>query len=133
MENSTKRKLSTINYGQDEQKASQFESFFKLWLTLERRNCLAREEFEAVDDATPAQTNLMELVASVEAKSLEDIAYKLALWRWDAPDLDDSSVGMSRCELVAYSAFRDLINMTGLESLMKPEDIESRFYRDQML
>ncbi len=130
MQNNIKGRVLTTKAAQS---VSQLESFFKLWLTLERRNALARETFDAVDDAVPAQTNLMELVASVESKSLEDVAYKLALWRWDAPDLDDPSAGMSRCELVAYSAFRDLVNLTGLESLMKPEDIESRFYRDQML
>jgi len=75
----------------------------------------------------------MELVASVESKSMEDLAYKLALWRWDAPDIDATGACMSRGDLVAYSAFRDLVKLTGLELLMRPEDIETGFYRDQML
>ena len=130
MQDNTKRRLLATKAMQG---GAQLESFFKIWLTLERRNSAAREDIDPVEDATPAQTNLMELVASIEAKSLEDLAYKLALWRWDAPDLDDPSAAMSRCELVAYSAFRDLVNLTGLELLMKPEDIESHFYREQML
>ncbi|MEE2691062.1 MAG: hypothetical protein VX640_05935 [Pseudomonadota bacterium] len=112
---------------------SQFESFFKIWLMLERQGELTEEAAEESEGAIPAQTNLMELVASVESKSMEDLAYKLALWRWDAPDIDATGTCMSRGDLVAYSAFRDLVKLTGLELLMRPEDIETGFYRDQML
>ena len=69
-----------------------------------------------------AQTVVVRTAAAVPARTMRDVLYKLALWRWDAPDLDKPTDEMCRGEAVAYSAFRDLVKALGENDLLKDFD-----------
>ena len=71
---------------------------------------------EARSDAlTERQDALLAAAGRLPARSTEAVAYKLALWRWDAGDLDGEEV--TRAESVALSALSDLSRMAGLDDL----------------
>lgn len=69
-----------------------------------------------------AQTVVVRTAAAVPARTMRDLLYKLALWRWDAPNLDKPTDEMCRGEAVAYSAFRDLVKALGENDLLKDFD-----------
>lgn len=69
-----------------------------------------------------AQTVVVRTAAAVPARTMRDVLYKLAIWRWDAPDLDKPTDEMSRGEAVAYSAFRDLVKALGEDTVLKDFD-----------
>ena len=54
--------------------------------------------------ARAAQTVLMNTAAIVRGKNYRDLLFKLAFWRWDAPELGPSIDQMTRYEALAYSA-----------------------------
>ena len=60
-----------------------------------------------------AQTVLMNTAAALPGKSYQDLLYKLSLWRRDAPELPSSVHEMERHESLVYSAYRDLVELTG--------------------
>ena len=53
---------------------------------------------------------------------MNDLLYKLALWRWDSADLDVAVEDMTRANAIAYSAFRDLAKMLGDNAVLKDFD-----------
>lgn len=69
-----------------------------------------------------AQTVVIRTAAAVPVRTTRDVLYKLALWRWEAPELDKSTDEMSRGDAVAYSAFRDLAKALGEENVLKDFD-----------
>lgn len=71
------------------------------------------------------QSEIMEVVSSVTAKSAADAALKVALWRRDAPEFQLGSPETARSDRVLYSAYRDLIALTGLEKLLTEADKSS--------
>ena len=69
-----------------------------------------------------AQTVVIRTAAALPARTYHDLLYKLALWRWDAPELDQPVDQMNRSDAIAYSAFRDLAEMLGVENVLKDFD-----------
>ena len=69
-----------------------------------------------------AQTVVMRTAALLPARTARDLLYKLAIWRWDAADLDQPLSDMNRNDAVAYSAFRDLAKMLDAENVLKDFD-----------
>lgn len=77
------------------------------------------------------QSLIMQKAAAIEADSLNGVLYKLALWRWDAPDLDVSNAELYRYDALAYSAFRDLAAILRNEKVLKPCDRTNSFSSPQ--
>lgn len=69
-----------------------------------------------------AQSVLMRTAASLPARSMRDLVFKLALWRWDAPELDRPVEQMTRADAVAYSTFRDLARLLCDDVVLKDFD-----------
>ncbi len=69
-----------------------------------------------------AQGVVMRTAATLQARSMRDLLYKLALWRWDAADLDQPVHDMNRADAVIYSAFLDLVKMLGERDVLKDFD-----------
>jgi hypothetical protein len=103
--------------------ACSIEPLFRIFVEMERRGLETSDE-DARDALLEAQTMAIELACAVRARTLRDIVFKLALWRWDTPDLGPDA-DMTRNEKAAYSAFRDLVAMTGEESALTVDDIEA--------
>lgn len=106
------------------------EAVIKLWAQLEKRN----QEFAKMPSTQAevelhntqlieAQDRLMSIAASIQSQNEKHLAFKLALWRWDAPELDVKKRSIQRSDRVAYSAFIDLVRLTGLDTLLRPQDI----------
>ncbi len=109
---------------------SAMAGFFYAWLALHRRvecalaaNAPDGSNATAADDIIEAQSTVMSIAEHIPAKSYEDFAFKLALWRWDAPARIDE---MDRAERIVHAVFLDLIELTGMESLFTSEDLKDR-------
>ncbi|MGF1542975.1 MAG: hypothetical protein ACFB00_00430 [Parvularculaceae bacterium] len=83
----------------------------RLFATYRNIETRIRKDDQTASALIAAQTFVMRNAASLPALTLEDLLYKLALWRWDAPDLDQPSDRMTRYDAVAYGAFRDFAAM----------------------
>ena len=80
------------------------------------------EEANRIEALIEAQTVVIRTAAALPARTAKDLMYKLALWRWDAPDLDKPIEDMERADAIAYSAFRDLAVMLSDNSTLKDID-----------
>jgi len=69
-----------------------------------------------------AQTVIIRTAAALPARCMRDLLYKLAIWRWDAPELDQPVEEMGRADAIAYSAFLDLSKMLGERDVLKDFD-----------
>lgn len=69
-----------------------------------------------------AQSVVIRLAAALPARTVKDLLYKLALWRWDSAELDRPIETMNRADAIAYSAFLDLAEMLGEGSVLKDFD-----------
>ncbi len=69
-----------------------------------------------------AQTVIIRTAAALPARCMRDLLYKLAIWRWDAPELDQPTEDMGRADAIAYSAFLDLSKMLGERDVLKDFD-----------
>jgi hypothetical protein len=69
-----------------------------------------------------AQTVIIRTAAALPARCMRDLLYKLAIWRWDAPELDQPVEDMGRADAIAYSAFLDLSKMLGERDVLKDFD-----------
>ncbi len=98
-----------------------FEVFLKIDAELARCGAGAEAEDRSAS-LLDAQTVLMRTAASLPARSMRDLVFKLALWRWDAPELDRPIEEMTRADAVAYSTFRDLARILGDSSVLKEID-----------
>lgn len=65
---------------------------------------------------------MLSLASKQECKSTVDVALKAALWRRDAPEFSLFDRNISRADIVLYSAYRDLLRMTGLEDELLIEE-----------
>ena len=65
------------------------------------------------------QAFILDSAAAIEAASLEDLTYKLALWRWDYHRCLDET--WPRGDIVAASVLEDLVSITGEEDAQPPE------------
>ena len=85
--------------------------------------------------AAPSESTMRHLAAAVAclpSRSLEDLAYKLALWRWTNPALVGEEPTLSKADAIAYSAFRDLVRLVGNYNLCKDEDLATEFYSGRL-
>lgn len=101
---------------------STFKRLFAVWTDLNDKLAVAKADADAILDA---QTRLMSMAAHLPARSVEDVLYKLAFWRWDSCDLDTDFSALQRGDQIVYSAFRDLAVLTGDTAALTPADIAS--------
>ncbi len=89
--------------------SSQFKALFQLWLRFDEAQASMRGE-ESVDQCTKVQSVIMTLMEATPSQTMEDLLYKLAIWRWDSlePDIETADRG----DRLAYSALADLARMT---------------------
>ncbi len=73
-----------------------------------------------------AQSVVIRTAAALPARCTRDLLFKLALWRWDAPDLEQPVEDMNRADAIAYSAFIDLSKMLGAQEVLKEFDKASQ-------
>lgn len=88
----------------------------------QEKNADAPEAATRIERLIEAQTVVIRTAATLPARTTKDLMYKLALWRWDAPDLDKPVEDMHRADAIAYSAFRDLAVMLSDNSTLKDID-----------
>ncbi|MFC2951026.1 hypothetical protein ACFOOP_03755 [Marinicaulis aureus] len=69
-----------------------------------------------------AQTIVLRTAASLPARCLRDLLYKLAMWRWDTADLEQPMEDLNRADAMAYSAFLDIVKMLGEHDVLKGFD-----------
>ncbi|WP_031554799.1 hypothetical protein [Parvularcula oceani] len=86
-----------------------------LYKDIEERLETDQGEDEASEARRTGLLDMQEFILMVAretpARTLEQIVYKLALWRWHAPDLDGDELQPS--DAVARSSFDDLVGLTG--------------------
>lgn len=103
---------------------SPFKRLFNVWRDLHERLKSATVDAEKLLDA---QTSLMSMAAHLPARSVEDALYKLAFWRWDSNDLETEFSSLQRGDQIVYSAFRDLVTLTGESGVLTPADVASNY------
>lgn len=104
---------------------SYLETLFNLFVVLEA------EGEDADTDATyDMQTVLLQTATQHPARNQRELLFKLALWRWDAPEMDQPLGAMSRYDAVAFSVFLDLVKLTGEDSVLKQVDRTGRPHRE---
>ncbi len=101
--------------------ASRLEALFREYATLEERIVA---DPAIADGLVSAQSLVMRTAAGAPARTPRDLLFKLALWRWDAPDLQTPIETLPRYNAVAVSAFRDLTAMVGEPSVSRPDDLD---------
>lgn len=114
--------LPTLESGDDYHKRL-FEAFARIEAALIQNN--GDDDAENADKASnliEAQTVVIRTAAALPARSMNDLLYKLALWRWDSAGLDVAVEEMTRANAIAYSAFRDLAKMLGDNAVLKDFD-----------
>jgi len=99
------------------------EKLFRVYLEIETAmGAVDRDEDAAVEGMIEAQTAAINTAAALPARSMRDLLFKLALWRWDSPDLEMPIGEMNRADAIAYSAFRDLAAILGESDVLKEFD-----------
>lgn len=107
-----------------------FELFVEIekWLgdiSSDRASSAAEAE---ADRMIEAQSKIMRAAAIKQADTPIDALFKLALWRWDKPDVDVALEDGRRADAVAYSAFRDLAQMTDEPSVLIAPDDQGKYW-----
>ncbi len=116
---------------------SELERLFKSWRKL------SRLETQSGFDGATASTRRSESTGSNfypwvltdtatrhRADSARDLLYKLAFWRWSNPNLGARCGAMNSIDAVLYSAFRDLVELTGEEEVMTAFDRRTNLMRN---
>lgn len=83
----------------DRNQPIEFEILFNLYTQTEAGDIL---------DFGETQDSLIELSAYLPAQTMEDILFKMALWRRHAAQIDPFDQDMTGDERLGYSVFRDL-------------------------
>lgn len=107
---------------------SSIESLVKLWFELERRLAASTDEVEAesaADSIIETQSVIIDLCALAPAASIREAMCKLAVWRCDTPDLPPGP-STPRNDVIAYSAFRDLVRLTCNDDLLLRSEADNR-------
>lgn len=94
---------------------SQFAHLYRLWVKLEA----APTGDENQDRMTDLQGVIMQLMENIPCESLEDIFYKLAIWRRDCLGLNIENE--DRGVRLGYSALRDVAALSGLTGLLNDQ------------
>jgi len=74
-----------------------------------------------------AERQIEERAASIRADNDRELLFKLALWRWSAPNLPDPLAAMTRRDALMCSLFRDLAERIGEKSVAMPMDLLTDF------
>lgn len=101
------------------------EKLFDVFREIDAAIGRCREDANADEKAASlieAQGVVMRTAATLPARCTRDLLYKLALWRWDAADLDQPVEDMNRADAVLYSVFMDLVKMLGARDVLKDFD-----------
>lgn len=69
-----------------------------------------------IDSLIQAQSVIMQTAACLQAQTLRDLYYKMALWRRDTTGLDRPLSEMPRTTALAYSVYKDLAALARKES-----------------
>ncbi len=73
-----------------------------------------------------AGTVVSRTAAALPARCMRDLLYKLAIWRWDTPNLEQPVEDVKHADAIAYSAFLDLSKMLGARDVLKDFDKASQ-------
>ena len=109
------------------ERESSIGSLVKLWFELERRLAAHKDGVEepcAADSIIETQSVIIDLCALAPAASVREALWKLAVWRCDTPDLPPGP-STPRNDVIAYSAFRDLVRLTNNEDLLLLSEAEN--------
>ena len=117
------------------------KSLFKLWKNLdEEMETLVKfgseptgdmnENISEIDDIIEAQDKIADVAYRSQASTFEGLLYKLALWRLDSPDFEKLPIDADRKDCIVYSAFRDLVTITGVETVKPEIDKRTNFFED---
>lgn len=101
------------------------EQLFQIFkrITAELAECAANDDkSERPLRLEEAQTTIMRTAATLPARSIRDLVFKLGLWRLDSPELDRPTNEMTRANAVAYSTFRDLARLLNDTSVLTEFD-----------
>lgn len=103
-----------------------FEIFVKIEKALElaEESSNSKELEEISGRLIDAQSHALQIASKVRASSAKDLLYKLALWRWDAPEINGEYTDLKRYEAVMYSTFLDLAIIVGDDDVLKRMDRE---------
>lgn len=119
------------------EKSHHLENLFRKWREIEiALDAHAVEETDSIHSQAEcnrlieAPSTLMNSAAMTTSTTFRDLLFKPALWRWDAPELDDQP---QRSDAIALSVFRGLVYLTGetgaLTEIDKrthiPQDVQS--------
>ena len=101
-----------------------FEIFVKIENVLElAEESSSTSELEEISGRLiDAQSRALQIASQIQASSAGDLLYKLALWRWDAPEINGDHTDLKRYEAVMYSTFLDLAKIVGDDMVLKEMD-----------
>ena len=80
-----------------------------------------------LDAIIDAQDEIANAACHSRAETFEGLLYKLAMWRSDTPDFETIPINADRKDRIVYSVFRDLIKITGIDSVKTKIDDRTNF------
>lgn len=83
--------------------------------------CSCEGSDERADELLAEQSEVIRQAVSAPTNIIREILFKITLWRWDAPDLEALN-NLDRHNALAYSVFRDLVNLTGASNALTEDD-----------
>ena len=112
---------STTRRTCDPSPASPFEPHYMLWREADQQlGQAAAVKDEAIADSLIAtQSRLMAILAGIRSRTAEDVAFKLALWRFDSFGAIPETEDLTRADRLAYSAYVDLVEILALKARLK--------------
>ncbi|MCA8888620.1 MAG: hypothetical protein KDA46_07320 [Parvularculaceae bacterium] len=98
---------------------------YRLWLKMEA-NSNENADPEWRDNITDAQTSVMGMMESLQARTFEAVLFKLLIWNRETMGAQIESAG--RADRLAHSAVRDLAALCGLTELFEkpPESVAGK-------
>ena len=135
----TRNTLNTIHPAGIKEHSYQ-ETLFALWMNLEKNLQTITDNDPAslidtsdndskLDAIIDAQDEIANAACQSYAKTFEGLLYKLAMWRSDTPDFETLPINADRKDRIIYSVFRDLIKITGIDSVKTDVDERTNFLR----
>jgi len=124
-ENELETQFKTI--GQVSHASDSFRILFDLYAQAEATQHLnldiQAEDIEGqFDTLGQTQDILIELSASLTAKTMDDILFKMAMWRRHAAQIDPFDSDMTSDERLGYSVFRDLAQICQYDEVLTEQD-----------
>ena len=111
-----------------------FELYGEIERSLPNQSAAANDATDApgaADELTDIQAEIVALAANLNAELIHEVLYKLALWRWLAPELDQPFCDLQISDAVAYSAFRNLADILGERNVLTDQDRATEYSRLQ--